>query len=82
MAKRLKEHELEKKRLEFVEWQRSEQFSVDDLDYETIEKFIAECGDTMVPAIVSCAVKAAKRTGCFRSDLAAIRFIATAMEEN
>lgn len=75
------EHELEKKRIEFVEWQRSECFSIDDLDYETVEKFIAECGRTMVPAIVSAAVKAAVRAGCFSNDLAAIRFVATAMEE-
>ncbi len=77
----VEERELELKRLEFVEWQQSEHFDVDDVDYETVEKFIETCGQTMVPAIVSAAVKAAKRTGCFRSDLAAMRFIATAMEE-
>lgn len=75
------EHELEKKRLEFVEWQRSERFDIDDVDFETVEKFIESCDSTMIPAIVSAAVKAAVRTGCFRNDLAAIRFVATAMEE-
>lgn len=75
------EHELEKKRLEFVEWQRSERFDIDDVDYETVERFIESCSETMVPAIVSAAVQAAVRTGCFRNNLAAIRFIATAMEE-
>jgi len=75
------EYELEQKRLEFVEWQRSARFSIDDVDYETVEKFIAECGPTMIPALVSAAVKAAVRVGCFRNDLAALRFIATAMEE-
>ena len=77
----VEEHELEKKRIEFVEWQQSEQFSIDDVEYETVEKFIAECGETMVPALVSAAVKAAVRTGCFRNDFAAIRFVASAMEE-
>lgn len=75
------EHELEQKRLEFVEWQRSEHFGIDDVDYETVERFIESCSETMVPAIVSAAVQAAVRTGCFRNNLAAIRFIATAMEE-
>ncbi len=75
------EYDLEQKRLEFVEWQRSERFSIDDVDYETVEKFICECGETMVPALVSAAVKAAVRVGCFRNDFAAMRFIATAMEE-
>lgn len=81
MSEMIPEHELEKKRIEFVEWQRSEKFSIDDLDYETVEKFIAECGETMIPALVSATVKAAVRVGCFRNDLAAIRFVATAMEE-
>lgn len=81
MAELTQEHELEKKRIEFVEWQRSEKFSIDDLDYETVEKFIAECGETMVPALVAASVKAAVRVGCFRNDLAAMRFIATAMDE-
>ena len=77
------EHELEQKRLEYVEWKRSrsERFDIDDVDYETVEKFIESCSETMVPAIVSAAVKAAVRAGCFRNDLAAIRFVATAMEE-
>jgi hypothetical protein len=35
----------------------------------------------MVPALVSATVKAAIRVGCFRNHLAAIRFVATAMEE-
>jgi len=77
----LPEHELELKRIEFVEWQNSERFQIDDIEYETVERFIAGCGQTMVPAIVACAIRAARRTGCFRSDLAAIRFVATAMEE-
>lgn len=77
----VEERDLELKRMEFVEWQQSEHFSIDDVDYETVEKFISECGQTMVPALVSCAVKAAVRVGCFRNDLAAMRFIATAMEE-
>ena len=77
----MEEHELEKKRVEFVEWQQHEHFDVDDLDYETVEKFIETCSQTMVPAIVSAAVKAAVRVGCFRNDLSAMRFIATAMEE-
>lgn len=81
MAIEIPEHELEKKRLEFVEWQHSEHFDVDDVDYDTVEKFIATCGQTMVPALVSCAVKAAVRVGCFHSDMAALRFVATAMEE-
>lgn len=81
MPSEIKEHELEKKRLEFVEWQQSEHFDVDDVDYETVEKFIASCGQTMVPALVSAAVKASVRVGCFRNDLAAMRFVATAMEE-
>lgn len=77
----VEEHDLEQKRIEFVEWQRSERFSIDDLDYETVEKFILQCGETMVPALVSASVKAAVRAKCFRNDLAAIRFVATAMEE-
>ena len=81
MADVIPEHELEKKRIEFVEWQNSEHFRIDDVDYETVEKFIADCGMTMVPALLSCAAKAAKRTGCFKSDLAPIRFVATAIEE-
>lgn len=81
LAEALDEVDLEQKRLEFVEWQRTEHFSIDDVDYETVEKFIAECGDTMVPALVSAAVKAAVRVGCFQSDLAAMRFVATAIEE-
>lgn len=81
MAKEIPEHELELKRLQFVEWQQSRHFQVDDLEYETVERFISECGMTMIPAIISAAAKAAKRAGCFRSDLAAIRFVATAIEE-
>ena len=81
MSDVIPEHELEKKRLEFVEFQRTKGFRIDDVEYETVERFITECGMTMVPALLSCAAKAAKRTGCFRSDLAAIRFVATAIEE-
>lgn len=81
MAIEIPEHELEKKRIEFVEWQNSPNFNIDDVEYETVEKFIADCGMTMIPALLSCAAKAAKRTGCFKSDLAAIRFVATAIEE-
>lgn len=81
MTIEIPEHELEKKRLEFVEWQQSKHFDVDDVDYATVKKFIETCGQTMVPALVSAAVKAAVRVGCFRNDLAALRFVATAMEE-
>lgn len=80
-AKTIPEHELEKKRLEFVEWQKSKLFQIDDVDYETVEKFIETCGMTMVPALLSCVAKAAKRTNCFNSDLAAIRFVCIAIEE-
>ncbi|MEM1225941.1 MAG: hypothetical protein AAGJ40_09590 [Planctomycetota bacterium] len=77
----IEEHELEKKRIEFVEWQQSEHFDVDDIDYKTVESFIETCDETMVPALVSVAVKAAVRVGCFRSDFSALRFVATSMEE-
>lgn len=75
------EHELEKKRLEFVEFQNSPHFRFDDLEYESVKKFIEGCGITMIPAILSLAAKSAKQKGCFKNDLAAIRFVATAMEE-
>jgi predicted nuclease with TOPRIM domain len=81
MPVQIPEHELDQKRLAFVEWQQSEHFDIDDVDYETVEKFIETCSETMVPALVSRAVKAAVRVGCFRNDLAALRFVATAMEE-
>ena len=77
----VREYELEKKRLEFIEWQNSEHFSIDDVDYEVVEKFIETCGMTMVPALLLAAAKAAKRTNCFSSSLALIRFVATAIEE-
>lgn len=76
------EHELEQKRIEFVEWQTSEHFRVDDVDYSTVESFIEECGITMVPALVACSMRAAVRVGCFRNDLAAIRYVVTVMEEH
>lgn len=77
----ISEYELEQKRLEFVEWQRTPHFRIDDLDFETIQKFINDCPMSMLPALVSCSVKAAKRAGCFKSDLAEIRFVCTAIEE-
>lgn len=75
------EHELEKKRVEFVEWQNSEHFSIEDLDFRIVENFIEECGMTMVPALLSAAVGAAIKNRVFRSDASMIRFVATRIED-